>query len=120
MAALNWDIAIAVAFIVGVLLFGISTSMLRSSRDESAPVIATAPAWPQLVDDSLTGAGRQLRLDMVERLSIIGEPWCVDVLRAAMAQERDATVRSAITDALGARNIPPHRAAPSRADSGSY
>ena len=102
----SWDIAIIVAFVVGLLLYGIGTSMLRSSR-EPAPVSApvrtparTRVAWPRLVDDSLTDTDPELRLDLVERLSIIGEPWCVEILRHAGETEDDPDVKSAISVAL--------------------
>ncbi len=94
----NVDIAIAVAFVVGLLLYGIGTSMLRSLHIQNGN--GTTASWPRLVDESLTNADRQLRLDIVERLSIIGEPWCVDILRQAMKDENDADIRSAISNAL--------------------
>jgi hypothetical protein len=92
------DIAILVAFVVGLLLYGIGTSMLRSQRAQSPNVKAVT--WPRLVDESLNDADPQLRLDIVERLGIIGEPWCADILHQAMEQEDDAGVKSAISSTL--------------------
>ena len=89
----SFDIAVVVAFAVGLLLFGISTAMLRKPA-------ALNPSWPQLIDESLVSADRQLRLDMIERLSIIAQPWCEDVLRQAIEQEDDAAVRDAILVAV--------------------
>jgi HEAT repeat protein len=94
----NVDIAIVVAFVVGLLLYGIGTSMLRSQRAQNGA--RKGVTWPRLVDESLTDADPQLRADIVERLGIIGEPWCADILRQAIEQEDDAGVRSAITAAL--------------------
>jgi hypothetical protein len=94
----NVDIAIVVAFVVGLLLYGIGTSMLRSQRAQNGNIKSVT--WPRLVDESLTQADTQLRMDIVERLGIIGEPWCADILRQAIEQEDDAGVKSAISSTL--------------------
>lgn len=99
MPQISWDIAIALAFVVGLLLFGISSSMLRSARRQE-PRKATAPRWPTLIDDALSGADKQLRLDMIERLSIVRSDWSRDVLAQAREQERDPDIVSAIETAL--------------------
>ena len=94
----NVDIAIAVAFVVGLLLFGIGTSMMRSLRVQNGN--GNIASWPRLVDESLADADPRLRLDIVERLSIVGEPWCVDILRQAFKDENDAGVKEAISSVL--------------------
>lgn len=92
---------------MGLLLFGISSSMLRTAREQNPPESKRpAPDWPKLVDESLAGANRQLRMDLVERLSIVGEPWCADVLRQALKEEDDIGVRSAISVALASCGTP--------------
>jgi hypothetical protein len=96
----NLDIAIVVAFVVGLLLYGIGTSMLRSLRVQNGD--RKTVTWPRLVDESLTNANRNLRLDLVERLSIIGQPWCADILRQALEEESDGSIKAAITNALSA------------------
>lgn len=101
----SFDIAVAVAFAVGLLLFGISTAMLRKPA-------ASVPTWPRLIDDSLIAADRQLRLDIIERLSIVAQPWCEDVLRQAVEQEDDAVVKSAAVSALEATRAASTQAAP--------
>ncbi len=40
------------------------------------------------------------RIELVERLEIVGEAWCVEVLRAAGRDESDRSVRKAIEAAL--------------------
>lgn len=90
MAATTW-IVIAVVFVLGVLLLGISSAMLRSPE---------APGWPKLVDESMDNADVQLRLDMVERLAILNNAWSRDVLERAKAEERNNRVRSAIEGVL--------------------
>lgn len=104
---MSWDIAVAVAFAVGVLLFGISSAMLRSARSEprlSAPMIEAAepqaPEWPELVDPDLRDAAEDLRLDIIERLSILGTPWSREILERARNEERDPSILAAIDRAL--------------------
>jgi hypothetical protein len=96
-ASTAW-IVIAVVFVVGLLLLGISSAMLRSVREESGA--QPRASWPRLVDESLNGADAQLRLDMVERLAIVGSDWSRGVLERAQAEETDPQVRSAIELAL--------------------
>lgn len=98
MLSTTW-IVIAVAFVVGLLLLAISSAMMRSVRDE-ATAVQPSLAWPQLVDESLGGADVQLRLDMIERLSIVNSEWSRGVLQRARAEEADPRVRSAIELAL--------------------
>lgn len=93
----NW-IVFAVIFAVGLLLFGIGSAMLRSLREEHPA--QPQPNWPQLVDESLANAGTQLRLDVVERLSIIDTEWSRGVLERARAEDPDETVRAAVELAL--------------------
>lgn len=93
----SW-IVFAVIFAVGLLLFGIGSAMLRTLREERP---AQAPlTWPRLVDESLANVDAQLRLDMIERLSIIDTQWSRGVLERARAEDPDEAVRSAIELAL--------------------
>lgn len=73
--------------------------MLRSLR-EPARVRGSSASWPQLVDESLGETDVQLRLDMIDRLSIVNNDWSRSVLQRAKAEERDSRVRSAIALAL--------------------
>lgn len=97
MVSTTW-IVIAVAFVVGLLLLGISSAMLRSVREETPA--EPAISWPRLIDDSLSGAGVQLRLDMIERLSIVNSEWSRGILQRAQVEETDPSVRGAIDLAL--------------------
>lgn len=97
MPSTSW-ILFAVIFAVGLLLFGIGTAILRTLHEEHPA--APSVQWPQLVDESLAGADAQLRLDMVERLSIIDTQWSRGVLERARAEDPDEAVRSAIELAL--------------------
>ena len=97
MASTAW-IVIAVVFVVGLLLLGISSAMLRSVREETGA--QQRASWPRLVDESLGGADTQLRLDVVERLAIVDNEWSRGVLERAHAEETDPQVRCAIELAL--------------------
>jgi hypothetical protein len=100
---ISWYIAIGLAFVVGLLLFGIGSSMLRSAKDQAArPPKPASPQWPTLIDETLNDADKMLRLDMIERLSIVRSEWSRDILARARAQERDPDVLSAIDIALHA------------------
>lgn len=97
LSSISWDIAIGLAFVVGLLLFGISSSILRSER-QTPP--STEPGWPKLVDESLAQSDKQLRLDMIERLGIVGTGWSQNILEQARHEERDPEVLSAIERVL--------------------
>lgn len=99
MSSLSWDVAIALVFVLGLLLFGIGSAMLRSAR--RAHHEAAGPRWPKLIDESLEGADKRLRLDMIDRLSILRTSWSRDVLQRARNEEVDPDVLSAIEAALG-------------------
>jgi hypothetical protein len=91
---------LAVAFAAGVVLFGAGTWLVARSRGANAP----GPLqWTQALG---VPAGEPLdvaaRLDMVERLALVGQPWCADLLRAAAREERDPAMRAAIAAALPA------------------
>jgi hypothetical protein len=91
-------VAIVVVFAVGVLLLAISSAMMRSLREEGA--VRSPLTWPTLVDDTLTDTDVSLRLDMVERLSIVNNDWSRDILERAQREESDSQMRSAIDAAL--------------------
>ncbi len=98
LSPVSWDVAIGLAFVVGLLLLGISASMLRTIR--SSDHAGNGAQWPQLVDEELTGAGKSLRLDIVERLSLVDNGWSRGILERARTQERDPDVRAVIDKAL--------------------
>ena len=92
----NW-IVLAVGFAIGLLLFGIGTAMLRTLREEERQGAARV-SWPRLVDESLTATDAQLRLDMIERLSVIDTEWSRGVLERARAEEPELVARARILD----------------------
>jgi hypothetical protein len=113
MTAVSWDIAVAVAFAVGVLLFGISSAMLRSAQPKQRPELLVEPpspppalppppppAWPEILDPDLHDASDELRLDIIERLSMISAPWTRELLERARNEEHDPSIIAAIDRAL--------------------
>lgn len=48
-------------------------------------------------DESCDAAARR---ELVDRLTVVGQPWCVEVLHLALREERDRSVRKAIRFAL--------------------
>ena len=113
----NSYFAIAIFFLVGLLLFGIGSALLRSSRQSEEPMIAEQteaqqPAeippvseqsrtqWTQRVDESIMDLDVSARLEMVERLALVNTQWSRSVLEAAREEERDAALRAAIERAL--------------------
>jgi hypothetical protein len=91
----SFFITLAVLVVVGVLLFGAGSAMLRSLQ--RAPSV---PQWPKLLDDSLVDADVDLRRDMIERLSLVSSPWSRDVLSTALSEERDPQLRTLIEQSL--------------------
>jgi len=84
---------ILVVFLIGALLFAIGTVLARRER----------PRREEPVDESLVIAQPGSvadRLEMIERLVMVGQPWCVDELRALLERERDPLVRDAAEAAL--------------------
>ena len=86
-------------FLVGAALFAFGTWLTRRpvgvAQEEAHPAIT----WTQ----ELAGAEQlpwELRMDMIERLAIVGRPWCVELLKLALEEESDNVVRDAAERAL--------------------
>ncbi len=81
----------------------------RTLRVEAAPIVAEPPrgferpsqSWAQSAGiDAAASADSNLRLDMIARLAVLGQPWCAEILRAAASEEHDPNVARAAADAL--------------------
>jgi biopolymer transport protein ExbD len=84
-------------FLVGAIVFVIGTILRRESP---APVAGpearlAVPEPAQEAEPSL-----EVRVDRVERLAIVGEPWCVEELEAILRNDSDEVVRDAADAAL--------------------
>lgn len=69
--------------------------------DRTALAVA-APRWPVLVDPSAADCDAATRLALVEALRSVRTSWAEEILRRALDDEHDDTVREAIGRAIGA------------------
>jgi len=81
-------LALVVVFITGGLLFALGTFMVRREARAQTPVVE------QTVVDL------DARLDAIERLAMVGQPWCVEQLEREFLSDSDERVRNAAEDAL--------------------
>jgi hypothetical protein len=99
-----------VIIVIGAILFGIGTAIRTRERAASHGKTPIEPAAAPVSDAHLTwtsqfcendeplGAGA--RIELIERLGLVGAPWCADVLREAQRQERDPAVLHALERAF--------------------
>jgi len=79
-------IFVVAVFVLGAILFAIGTLLVRRERvgrEQETPILS-----------------QEDRLDMVERLAIVGQPWCTDELRKIVDTDPDPLVRDAADAAL--------------------
>lgn len=82
-------------FLVGAIVFVIGTMLAREKRAHLVESQATvAHVEPEPLPDVET------RIDMVERLAMVGQPWCVDQLDKIRTEDPDESVREAADAAL--------------------
>ncbi|MBV8154769.1 MAG: hypothetical protein JO029_16315 [Candidatus Eremiobacteraeota bacterium] len=67
---------------------------LRARRLEDA--CNAVPEWPRAFGYEDGTCDWQARVELIERLTIVAQPWSVDALRSATNEERDPRVREAI------------------------
>ncbi len=87
-------LALLVVFVVGALLFALGTYMVRREAQAQTPVVDTTAA--QIVSQ----ADLELRLDQIERLAMVGQPWCAEQLQREFINDSDERVRDAAENAL--------------------
>ena len=80
------------------LLLAVASLFLPRPRVPAAA--ASTITWTKSVMDEGGNLSDQTRLDLVERLGILAEPWCVDILKQAQREEHDPAIRYAIEHAL--------------------
>jgi hypothetical protein len=98
-------LVLVAAFLVGAVLFAFGTVLVRRSEvrvpaAESGIADRQAVPWTAELAGTNEALSRELRVDMVERLAMIGEPWCRDVLERACTHDPDAMVRDAAENAI--------------------
>jgi len=64
--------------------------------DRSSSAVA-APRWPVLLDPSAADCDVAARLALVEALRAVRAPWADEILRRALDDEHDDTVREALS-----------------------
>lgn len=66
------------------------------------PLEPLAPAlpWTHAVAETDEELDPAMRLDIIERLAMVGAPWCTDALNAAVRDEPDEALRDAADRAL--------------------
>jgi hypothetical protein len=79
-------IFLVAVFVLGAIIFALGTLLVRRER------LARESAVPSMSQED--------RLDMIERLVMVGQPWCADELRAILNNDPDPAVRDAADAAL--------------------
>lgn len=77
-----------VAFAIGAIVFAIGTSLLRAQRRD----VSTEPSWTRAVAQDAVLTPDE-RIDLIERLAIVAQPWCWDLIARAVGADSDARVR---------------------------
>ena len=108
-------LVLALVLVAGAALYGLGTLLVRSASSETpltpqtqpeAGASAMSPPTAVSWTDAVTGTGDALdsatRIDMIERLALVGEPWCIAAIKAATETDDDAAVRDAAARALRA------------------
>lgn len=105
-------VTIGIVFAVAAVLFVIGGWLVAGARDRyprswepaggapDAHAREPSMAWTQAFAAPDDRPGRDERLEMIERLAMLGAPWCADALRAARKEETDPQVLVAIDAAL--------------------
>ena len=83
-----------VCVVVGGALFLLGTWMVRREAQAQTEV-AREFAVPERAPEEL-----ELQLDQIERLAMVGQPWCIEKLEAEFLHDSDVRVRNAAEDAL--------------------
>ena len=90
---------LALIFVLGAAVFVAGTLLTRRQKAPPVPVPVTITWTRELIPDDDVPAA-DLRLDMIERLAIVGAPWCVETLKAALNEESDPLIHDAADRAL--------------------
>lgn len=79
-------------FIAGAVLYAIGSRRVIAEKAQRESGHASAVTWPQLVDETLGDVETPVRLDMIERLSLVNTVWSRGVLERALEEERDPEI----------------------------
>ncbi|HET7814890.1 MAG TPA: hypothetical protein VFL13_11005 [Candidatus Baltobacteraceae bacterium] len=95
MPSISLSFIIVIAFVTGVLLFGVGTAIMRTADGKEKTA-----RWPVLVDDDLVETDVATRRDLIQRLAMIDSEWSRGVLETALRQEREPELRELIETTL--------------------
>ena len=96
-------ILIVIVAIVGAIAATIVRTRNEKSSDKPNEPDVSKPVedlWARLVATEEGRLDVRDRLDMVARLEMVGEKWCVDALRSATHEEHDPQVNAAVRATL--------------------
>jgi len=79
-------------FIAGAVLYAIGSRRVIAEKAQREPAHSEQVTWPQLIDETLGEVEAPVRLDMIERLSIVNSAWSRGVLQRALEEERDEEI----------------------------
>ncbi|MEO9169820.1 MAG: hypothetical protein ABI282_06415 [Candidatus Baltobacteraceae bacterium] len=92
---------LGVVFLAGAALFALGSWFARKTpASVGSPHGSPRATWVERVTESSEPLGIDARMDLIERLAIVGQPWCSEALQAALDEERDPAVRDAAQRAL--------------------
>lgn len=106
-------LVLALLLVAGAALYGLGTLLVRSANRETPVELQTKPevgaaaavSWTGAVTGTGDALDSATRIDMIERLALVGEPWCIAAIKAAAETEDDAPVRDAAARALRALTV---------------
>ena len=87
-------------FIAGAVLYAIGSRRVIAEKAQRETAHSAQVTWPQLVDETLGEIEAPVRLDMIERLSLVNTVWSRGVLQRALEEERDPEIVSALRATL--------------------
>ena len=93
---------LGVVFVVGAVLYAIGTWILRRERaattaDQVVTIVQSVSEETQAGNEA---KGAELKLDQIERLAVVGLPWCVEQLEREYLVDDDEMIRMAAENAL--------------------
>ncbi len=89
----NPTLTLALVFLIGAALYAIGLAL-------PGRVLAPQVPWPQRIDDAAVELDANAKIELIERLGLIGAPWCEEILKQADTEEDEPTIRRAIAFAL--------------------
>lgn len=87
-------------FIAGAVLYAIGSRRVIAEKAQRETARSAQVTWPQLVDETLGEIEAPVRLDMIERLSLVNTVWSRGVLQRALEEERDEEIVRALRATL--------------------